>query len=254
MAIIDCFMFWQELELLDIRLNYLDPIIDRFVLVEAKKDHAGNDKPLYYDENKQQFKKFFSKIVHVIVNDMPTGSDRWERENHQRNCINTGLSSMKLEDEDYILVGDMDEIPKLDLVANKFFGTYYQRCFMYYLNVAIPEPWPGTVGLSYREYKNSGNPQALRNKRQSLEPIRNGGWHFAWLGGYERVKQKILSFAHDEIGTPDIMNNLKHSVENVIPLWCPNGGPLQSIPIGELELDYITDNAEKFEDLIYGKS
>jgi len=63
----DCFMFFDELELLDLRLHYLDPLIDRFVLVESTRTFSLKDKPLFFDENKSMFSKFLPKIEHVII-------------------------------------------------------------------------------------------------------------------------------------------------------------------------------------------
>jgi beta-1,4-mannosyl-glycoprotein beta-1,4-N-acetylglucosaminyltransferase len=253
--IIDCFTFFNELELLEIRLNYLDPVIDYFVLVEATKTHSGMDKPLYFDENKYQFKPFLKKIVHVIVDDMPIlnyTNDRWTLENYQRNCITKGLDYLKPAQDDYILIGDADEIVRKEIVPRKFHGVYDQLCFMYYLNIMNEEHWTGTVGLEYERMINHfGSPQKVRNSRNQLEPIRAGGWHFAWLGGYDRVHQKIKAFAHDEIDNPNVMDNLKTSVGNRCALWCPGGGSIPAIPIDGSFPDYLFNNQDKFKELIY---
>jgi beta-1,4-mannosyl-glycoprotein beta-1,4-N-acetylglucosaminyltransferase len=254
--IIDCFTFYNELELLEIRLNYLDPVVDKFILVEAVKTHSGLNKPLFFDENKLLFKQFLHKIVHVIVDDMPTvdyTGDRWRLENYQRNCISKGLDNLNPESKDYILISDLDEIPNRELVSKQVFGCYDMLCFMYYLNTPNDQHWPGTVGLEYDRIKGHyGTIQKIRDSRQQIEPIRNGGWHFGWLGGYDRVYQKIKAFAHSEIDSPHIMDVLKHSVENTIPLWCPNGGPIPTTPIEyDTFPDYIVDNQEKFKELIH---
>ena len=253
--IIDCFTFWEELELLDIRLNYLDPVVDQFILVEATTTHSGKDKPLFFNENKSLFKRFNSRIIHVIVNDMPiTEPDRWTLENYQRNAILTGLSSLKLEDDDYLLIGDVDEIPNRDIVIKQPFGTYDQRCFMYYLNVQSEEHWNGTIGIKYNLFKvnsNFGIPQKVRDQRNHLEPIRNGGWHFGWLGGYDRVYNKIKAFAHVEVDVPQYMDHLKESIDSLSALWSPGTGPMKVFPIESIGIDYLTDNQDKFEDLIY---
>jgi beta-1,4-mannosyl-glycoprotein beta-1,4-N-acetylglucosaminyltransferase len=257
MAIIDCFTFFNELELLEIRLNYLDPIIDKFVLVEANKTHSGMDKPLYYEENKLLFKSFYDKIIHVIVNDMPpvVNNNRWALENYQRNAVLIGLEYLKPQDDDYILIGDLDEIPNKDIVQSQPFGTYDQKCFMYYLNVQSEEHWNGTIGLKYKLIRTNTNftvPQRIRDQRNYLEPIRNGGWHFGWLGDYDRIYQKIKAFAHTEIDVPQYMEPLRETIRDIKPLWCPNGGPMKVIKIEELGNDYIINNQDKFKELIYG--
>ena len=67
MKIVDVFPFFNELDLLDIRLNVLDPYVDCFIISEATKTFQGGDKPLWYDENKDRFKKFHHKIIHNIL-------------------------------------------------------------------------------------------------------------------------------------------------------------------------------------------
>src|SRR5258708_1194458 len=100
--IVDTFPFWSELEVLDIRLHELDPVVDRFVLVEATQDFRGNPKPLYFEENKSSFKKFLPKIKHFII-DFPAnipeqwvpntpGGDNWKRDRYQHDAIMQGLT------------------------------------------------------------------------------------------------------------------------------------------------------------------
>src|SRR5712692_10307059 len=112
--IYDCFPFFNELDLLEIRLSELAGVVDRFVLVESTRTHTNQPKPLYYHENRTRYSQFSSKIVHIVVEDMPGGENAWVRENHQRNCIIRGLSGCG--DDDTILVSDVDEIPRATIV------------------------------------------------------------------------------------------------------------------------------------------
>src|SRR4051812_5983866 len=91
--IYDCFTFFNELDLLEIRLNELDPVVDKFVLVEATKTHQGKEKPLYFTMNKSRYEKFLPKIIHVVVDTYPDyeGQSAWLLEHHQRNMIMKGL-------------------------------------------------------------------------------------------------------------------------------------------------------------------
>ena len=252
---IDCFTFFNELELLEIRLNYLSPIIDIFLICEATVTHSGLPKPLYYDENKHLFKEFKSKIAHVVVNNMPSviNNNRWALENYQRNAILSGLETLELEKDDYLLIGDVDEIPNLDLIHLKQYGTYDQKCYMYYLNVLSDEHWNGTVGLEYGRLTNHfGSPQKVRDQRNHLEPIRDGGWHFGWLGNYDRVIAKIKAFAHTEVDVPQYTDHLKESIDSLSALWAPGTGPMEIVKIEDISIDYIRDNKEQFKELIYG--
>ena len=75
--IYDCFTFFNELDLLEIRLKILNDYVDKFVLVEAAKTHSGLPKPLYFNENKQRFLPYQDKIVHISLDNMPESQNSW---------------------------------------------------------------------------------------------------------------------------------------------------------------------------------
>ena len=105
--IFDCFSYWDEDLLLDLRFHLLNDIVDYFVVVESNKTWQNNSKELKFNINK--FQKFRNKIIYIPVTDMPSGSNPWEREHFQRNCITRGLNNSK--DDDFIIISDADEIP-----------------------------------------------------------------------------------------------------------------------------------------------
>ena len=105
--IFDCFSYWDEDLLLDLRLHLLNNIVDYFVIVESNKTWQNNYKELKFNINK--FKKFKNKILYIPVTDMPDGPNPWEREHFQRNCIIRGLKNSK--DDYFIIISDADEIP-----------------------------------------------------------------------------------------------------------------------------------------------
>ena len=117
--IVDCFTFYNELELLKYRLTILNDCVDYFVLVEATHTHVGKIKPLFYQENKELFKEFNHKIIHIVVDDFShkypniniENREQWNNEIFQRNCIKRGLDKLNLNDEDIFTVTDLDEIP-----------------------------------------------------------------------------------------------------------------------------------------------
>jgi|ERR1022692_989649 beta-1,4-mannosyl-glycoprotein beta-1,4-N-acetylglucosaminyltransferase len=113
--IYDCFTFFDELELLELRLHELGDVVDKFVWVEATKTHSNKSKPLHYQENRVLFQAFHDQIIHVVVDDMPDSNDSWVLENFQRKCIARGLVNCR--PEDFILVSDLDEIPRATTVA-----------------------------------------------------------------------------------------------------------------------------------------
>lgn len=108
--IYDCFTFFNELELLELRLHELAGVVDKFVLVEATQTHTNRPKPLHYQENRARFGAFHGQIIHVVVEDLPVSADPWVPENFQRNCIARGLTACR--PDDFVLVSDLDEIPR----------------------------------------------------------------------------------------------------------------------------------------------
>ncbi len=223
--IYDCVSFFNELELLEIRLNELDPLVDFFLISEATATHRGNPKPLYFRENEHLFKPWIHKIRYIIV-DFPAdleaqckaglykedihvhrappeglSLDR-ARERYQRNAIIKGLINCK--DSDIIILCDLDEIP----CAKSLQGYHPSQgirhlqmgSFYYYLNTKVGE-WnrPAKI-LPYSLLKQS-TPSIVRES--STPPLENStGWHYSYMGGAERVTYKIQSFAHPEYDTP----------------------------------------------------
>ena len=114
MKIFDCFSYWDEDLLLDLRLNILNDFVDFFVIVEGNKTWQNNSKKLKFDINK--YSKFKNKIKYIKVEDLPEGEDPYKRENFQRNSILRGLSNA--DDEDIIMISDLDEIPNPKVLSN----------------------------------------------------------------------------------------------------------------------------------------
>ena len=114
MKIYDCFSYWDEDLLLDLRLNILNKYVDYFVIVEGNKTWQNNFKKLRF--NIENFKEFKNKIIYVPVENMPEGDNPWVRENFQRNCIERGLSTAA--QNDLIIISDLDEIPNLEKLCN----------------------------------------------------------------------------------------------------------------------------------------
>ena len=117
MKIIDCFIFYNELDLLNYRLNILNDVVDFFIIVEATHTHAGHTKELFFKDNQDMFTKFSSKIIHIVVDDFPhkypdinyDNKEQWINEKFQRNCGVRGVSNFS--DNDLLIISDLDEIP-----------------------------------------------------------------------------------------------------------------------------------------------
>ena len=216
MKIFDCFLFFNELELLELRLMTLSDVVDYFVLVEANTTFTGNIKPFIFEKNRHLYKKYLDKIIYVKVEDTPPldkSVDIWVIEKFQRDCITRGLKDAK--DEDRIVVSDIDEIPdpsKLMQVKESIDPiTFNQYLFYYYVNCLSSRYWNGPV---IAPYKNMKSPQVLRGQKLSHKGIKNSGWHYTYMGGLDKIKSKLnnLSDGHtriDQVGTDqDILRKI----------------------------------------------
>jgi len=201
MKIYDCFSYWDEDLLLDLRLNILNVHIDYFVIVEGNKTWQNNPKKLRFNIDK--FSKFKDKIIYIPVTDLPEGDDPYLRENHQRNCITRGLNNA--EDNDLILISDLDEIPDPKKIKEfnsiKKYSVFKQKHFYYKLNLQSENNsfWFGSR-ICVKKFLKS--PQWLRNLKFKKRPfwridkfllnniIEDGGWHFCNLKTAEQLLYK----------------------------------------------------------------
>lgn len=203
MKIFDCFKFFNELELLDLRIMVLDDLVDHYVLVEANKSHTGKSKGFIFEQNKDMFSKYLHKIIHVKVNYLPDYSrdDIWVAENYQRNCISRGLKDVA-KPGDKIIISDADEIPNPDTIVKYIDSvkpvTMTQHLFYYYVNCIQRSPWWGSIMATQGHYE---TPQQLRDiaRHRGYNAVPDGGWHYSFMGGAERVKLKIENIAESHL-------------------------------------------------------
>jgi hypothetical protein len=248
--IYDCFLFFNELDLLEIRLNVLNPHVDYFVLVESTTTFSGKHKPLHYKENIQRFKDFNHKIIHVpiVVNQSPLSN--WEREFFQREHIKFGLN--KCSETDIVMVSDLDEIPNLDGIdlkkSIKEHGalTFDMKVFYYYINLRTPEKWSGTYVIPYQlaQVMNLSKIR-LENKFDKI----GTGWHFSYMGGVDSIKYKIESYSHQEFNNDAIKDNLENAMSNDIDPF-GRGNQFTRVEIDSSYPKYILDNLDKYKHLI----
>lgn len=203
--IYDCFNFYNELELLEIRLNELNGIVDKFILAEATVTFTNKPKPLYYFENKEKFKKFNDKIIHVVIKDSPNVTNPWIIEHHQLASVVRGLPKCKAED--IVLVSCVDEIPKAKTILKWKDKPGRHKAFMqdmsfYYLNCVNhtgPDHglWSGTRMFTYENMLSFHDVYTARFTPIDVK-IPDGGWHFNYMGGVKRVQNKLAAFSHQE--------------------------------------------------------
>jgi hypothetical protein len=200
---IDLFPFFNELDLLEIRLNSLAPYVERFVLVEMPVTHSGKLKPLYFEENKARFKDF--NITHLIA--PPKKDTSWVLEHYQREYLMNGL--LNVDEDEVVLLSDLDEIPDLGKYIDGQEGAFKQKLYYYYLNVFTGDSnWKGTIAT---RMKNISKLNRIRNLRNKYPTIVHGGWHFSTLGPVENIIYKIESFAHVELNTPEHKSRIEEN-------------------------------------------
>tara|TARA_Y100001970_G_C14099339_1_gene784567 strand:+ start:298 stop:1188 length:891 start_codon:yes stop_codon:yes gene_type:complete len=230
MKIFDCFMFYDEEMLLDVRLNVLDKYVDKFVIVESTFTHSGKKRDLIFDIKK--FLKFKDKIIYHVVDKKPKGleevnvydTDHIKKnkiimnavrfENGQRHAIGSLLKSAEANDQ--IIISDLDEIPNLDNVnftsiKNKII-LFRQKMFYYKFNLILENMiWCGSKSC---KMKNFLFPQWLREIKDKKYPlwridtifsnkkynnvhfVENGGWHFTNIKTPEQIDKKLRSYMH----------------------------------------------------------
>ena len=292
MKIFDCFMYFDEEVVLDLRLNTLNEFVDYFVIVESIFTHKGDKRELRFDHKK--FEKYKDKIIYLVYEEQPEGlvkikdqnSDHGGyiinallRENGQRNFISKGLSLA--DDEDFVLISDVDEIPNLKSINFKNYQKkiiqFRQEMFYYKFNLKLPNlVWTGTKAC---KKKNLVSPQWLRNIKDKKYPffrldtyfsktkyisvkfIDNGGWHFSNIKSAEEIEHKLKSYLHhrefdiNPLNTDEIKNIIDRK-QAIYDLKVDkrvnkigNGSSLENYPINKLPL-YLQMNKNKYKQWI----
>jgi len=201
----DCFTFFNELDLLEIRLNILDPYVDYFVLAESLQTFSGKSKPLYYEENKERFKKWQDKII--VINPIPKEfTSPFERAGYQKDCIRSALR--ECNPDDLILYGDADEIASESAIKSGKEGKCRQLNYSYYLNNRSSEVWEGTNII---RYNNIYDLNKLRENHDVI--IENGGYHFQNMFDHDKLINKLESYDHQECNIPWVKDGLQARME-----------------------------------------
>ena len=281
MKVFDSFIFFNELDLLDLRLNILNDVVDYFVLTESPFTVSGNEKPLFYQENKDRFGKFNDKIIHNITEEIPNDFSqylvkkpfhtdynttdesgtryidlpiRFQRAVYNRECSAYGLVKAGATDDDVVMTSDADEIinpyviEDLDWFDPTCNYVALQRAFYFKLNSLYEENWKGTRLSTFKHLKTT-TVDRLRTDWRKAYLIKNAGWHFSFLGDADNVRLKLASYEHTENNISSNVDNMEQRIEQGLdPIGRSNR--LQAVPIDDSYPEYIINNQEKYSEYI----
>ena len=271
MKLIDCFNYFDEDLILEIRLATLFDYVDKFVICEATLDHAGNEKKLNFDIKK--FKKYEKKIKYIVVDDLPKEVKKFKKHWHtahardqfQRNSLVRGISNCN--PNDLIMISDLDEIPNPEKISdfkreNKY-ACFVQDNFLLKFNLLnVTEPkWDGTRRCRKKDLK---SPQWLREIKAKKIPfykfykprfdkfIENGGWHFSSVKSAEGIYKKLNSYSEQQWNNKNFkdMEVIKRKINQKKDLFDRNY-EYKVLKIDNSFPKYIIDNQSKLIDLLY---
>lgn len=281
MKIFDSFIFFNELELLEMRLNILKDVVDYFVLTESPFTVSGNEKPLYYQENKDRFGKLNDKIIHHVTEEIPNDFShmlektkyhvayndkdpygtrfidipiRFQRAIYNRNNSAFGIEKAGVSDEDMVITSDADEIINPYVLEDLSWfdpnNHYVTLCNAYYykLNFLYQDDWMGSRICTWKHLKSTTIDQHRQDHKNAYR-IEDGGWHFSFLGNAENFKLKLASYEHTENNTDVNVSNAEEKVEQGLdPL--NRGMTYKAVPIDDSYPEYIVENQDKYAEFI----
>ena len=273
MRIFDCFMYFDEELLLDLRLNILYDYVDKFLILEAKEDHQGNKRELNFNIN--NYKKFQNKIKYIALEKIEIDpkiklKKNWHighlRDQSMRNSISKYLS--EAHEEDWIIISDLDEIPNPDKINHfnpEYKFAFFEQKFFYYKFNILNSTQPNWYGSRICVKKYLKSPQWLRNIKVKKKVnfikkfffnikymiIQNGGWHFSNLKLPKDIIIKLNSFCHGEFNKEEFKNEklISEKINNLQDIFNRN------ISYKKVEMDnsypkYLIDNIESYKNWI----
>lgn len=217
MKIYDCFPFFNELEVLELRLRMHYPYVDHFVICESKETFMGQKKPLYFKDNIQRYQKFLDKIIHVVVEVMPASDDPWVKEEFQKDQVRVGVANAA--DDDLLLICDVDELLRPEAInqAGNFdgFTAFDMPMYQFYLNLCERKAgWDAAYAIKKHMLPEIENLSRARFGRSftkesafidRCQTVHNAGWHFTHLGGADMVRHKYHAYSHSNGHFPRVI-------------------------------------------------
>ena len=277
--IYDCIPFFNELDILKLRMQILTPYVDKFILEESTVTFSGEPKEMVFAKHRDMFAEFADKIVYIAVDNSPlNGVTTHERDKFQKNQLIRGLAGCK--PDDIIIFSDVDEIPnpKALVRITENFDTakiYHlaQRMFYCFLNMeemsgnllsitgefrdVEQRQWLGTKICSFENLPDEGivylrevSPDDVRSVR-----VADGGWHFGYMGGNgerdvaKRIGIKVQAAAHQEYNKSRYLNEAVDRLlcgEDIFDRDCR----FVRVPIDETYPEYLRDHQDEYAFLI----
>ena len=233
--IIDCVLFYNEIDMLLFRMKELSHVVDYFIICEATHTFVGNVKSLIFADNRDLFAEYKDQIIHVVVDDLPNNGNPWDNEFHQRRAGARGLELLPtpLDGEDLILISDVDEIPSSRVLEQIKGGEIVIRdieilsltVYYYNFNCRSGVAWYDLKIVRYDYFNDprhgAGDMQRLRKlyripvsrgrgaaatrsrSMRMIGVIHNAGWHLSYFGDIEFIRNKILNISHQELNKPE---------------------------------------------------
>lgn len=275
----DCFVFFNELDILEIRLHTLDPFVEKFVLVESTRTFTGQPKDLVYEQNKDRFADFADKIVHVVVDDMPEQAESaYVREALQRSAIGRGLADAG--PDDLIMVSDVDEIPKPDALREALKSpsgsiTYFEGVYYHFrLNWRLigRQDLMTSRMIEYRHFRDGWLLRSTKGKRSTSVPnwieffmwapyaaarhrallwrrvMREGCWHFSFMSDPEKIRTKLSAYKPpDRLKLKDLRDDAVE--ERLSSRRSMFDTAIKVDPLSEMP-EYVQENTSRFAHLL----
>lgn len=247
--LVDSFLFFQELDLLEIRLKYLYPYIDKFIIIESCQTFNGSKKDYIFEKNINKFSRYLEKIFYYKITDFHQDPESlityleknknknkkfianllkshnyynksiiWQiLDSYQRECIHLALKKI-CKPSDLVIFSDVDEIPSIKVIKkliNKDLNlplVCKQYEFKYFLNCLNRSDWNGSIISKYSYLKNRSL-NLMRHNSNNLNSLEKGGYHFTSMGNEKTIKNKIENWTHQEFNTPEIKNNILKNIQ-----------------------------------------
>lgn len=278
MSVIDVFPFFNELDILELRLATLFSEVDYFVVGESVETFAGAEKPLYFAENESSFAEYASKIIYVPYTKR-LNCHPYERDRQQKDALlHHVLANTK--PTDLLILGDVDELPRpvhlqsaLAAAETHRIAHFAQDLYCHYVNLlettgkllSISGDYPGVASKKWLGTRVMSQSVAARSSFTELRDpsstqrgirISNGGWHFSDCGSHDgadlrtRVLRKLETSAHQELNTPRNRRQFYRRIQSGRDAFGRRGARFKRVPLDSTFPEFLVRHQDRFRELI----